>query len=119
MSEVKTKKNDRDLELELLKAEMELLKGKVTKPKNSEEEFLERVARYEANKEAREIMQKEIEQRRMELQQQLQKARYSEIVTLEAWDRRAKDVEKANPGYATRLRNEYKMKVREINLRRD
>lgn len=111
------KQQEQNTELELLKAKLELLEGKVTKHKTSEEEFHARVAKYEASKEQREALKAQIEKRRLEIMQLpelMGKARLDEVILLEAWERRAKDIESTNPSFAERLRYEFKKKVRDI-----
>jgi len=109
------KQENRDLELELLKAKLELVEGKVTKPKTSEEEFQERLAKYEASKPAREELTAKIEARRMELMYKHPKARIDEIIVLEAWERRIEQTKKSDANFSNRLKYEYQRKINEIN----
>lgn len=110
-----SKQETRNVEMELLQEKLKNLEAKVTKPKTTEEEFQERVAKYESSKAMRDEEKAKIEKRQMELWQQHPKAKQHEIVLFEAWERRANQVEKSNPEFASKLRRNMKRKVKEIN----
>lgn len=111
------KESNEQLQIELLKAQVENLIGKITKPKNTEEEFAERCAKYDAKQAERNELKRQIDQRRLELMmlpELMGKARMDEVILLESWERRAKSIEKSNPSFAIQLMNQYKRKMREI-----
>jgi len=105
------------LEVELLKEKVENLKSKIEKPKTSEELFQERVQKYESSQKERDTLKSQIEKRRLEIMQEpelLGKARWDEVILLESWERRAKNVEKIDPNFAIILRNNIARKKRDI-----
>lgn len=108
-------KTNRDLELELLQEKLKNLEQRVTKPKNSQEEYEERLAKYDANKDKREALKQVINQRRMELQQQNPKAKWAEIEIIEAWERRSEELKATDPAGSQMFKNQIKRKLKEIN----
>lgn len=103
------------LEVQLLLEKIKNLEAKVTKPKTSDEEFQERLAKYESSKEQREQLKAEIEKRRMEIWSVNPKMRQDEVILMEAWERRAKAVKSSDPNFAIQLENQMKRKVKEVN----
>ena len=93
-------------QLELLNKQMDLLK----KPDQAKE-FEERVAKYEASKEAREAMTKEIEATRMSLMQRFNWLKIDDIIVIESNIRRAKELQAKQPNDATKLFNHAKVKI--------
>lgn len=106
--------NARDLELELLQEKLKHLESKISKPQSSEEMYQQRVALYESKAPEREALQRQIDTNRMRLQNENPRARWDEIVKIEAWTRRANELEKTNPSYAQNLRNQVKLTLRDI-----
>lgn len=111
----KEKSTNQELEIELLKEQLKNLSSQVSKPKTSEEEFQERVAKYEAKQAERDSLKQEIEKRKMEIWAANPKMRQEEVILMESWERRAKAIEKSNPNFAAQLRNQMKLKVKEVN----
>lgn len=109
--------NEKNLEVELLKQKLKNLEQLLVQPKNAQEEYQERVAKYEAEQGKRDKMKKEIEKNRMELWAQNPRARQDEIVVLEAWIRKAATT--TDPEYKARLEQAIKAKFKEINTAYD
>jgi uncharacterized protein (DUF342 family) len=109
--------NTQDLQIELLKSQVENLTSKIVKPKNSEEEYQERVTKYESKQAERDVLLVKIEQRRMEIMMMpelMGKARMDEAILLESFERRALNIQKTNPNFAVVLQNAFKRKIRDI-----
>lgn len=109
------KQDEQSLEMQLLLEKIKNLESKVTKPKTSEEDYQERVNKYEAGQEARDKLKAEIEARRMQIWQENPKMRQDEVILMEAWERRAKAVAETNPGFAAQLKAQMKLKIKEVN----
>ena len=117
MSEVKkkvTKKAERNFEVELMEEKIKSLEAKVTKPQTSEEAFQERLVKYEAGQPRRDALKAEIQERRRVMQEKYPKARYEEIKTLEAWDRRSDMLKDKDMNASIKLRNEFIRRVNQI-----
>lgn len=108
-------KEERNIELELLREQMKNLQAQVQKPKSSEEAFQERLAKYESKVQEREELRQQIEKRRMEIWAQNPRMRQDEVLLIEAWERRIKQTEKSNPGFAQQLKAHMKIKIDEVN----
>ena len=109
--------SNQELQIELLKAQIENLSQKVTKPQTSEEAYQRRVEQYDAMEAKRNELRAQIDKRRMEIMlmpELMGKARMDEVILLESWERRAKLVEKSNPHFSAFLRNQYQRKIRDI-----
>lgn len=106
-----------NMETELLKAKIEVLESKIPAAANKEAEYIERVKKYEANADKRRELQFQIEQNRLKLMAMYPKATQSDILILEAWQRRIEETKKTDPGYSARLQREYKQRINEINRR--
>lgn len=106
---------NQELEIELLKAKLENLAGKISKPQNSEEAFQARVDAYEAKQAEREQLMQQIEKRRMQIWTENPKMRQDEVLLVEAWERRIKETESKNPHFAQMLRLRIKEKIKEVN----
>jgi len=105
------------LEMELLRAKIDLLESKVTKPQTAEEDYQKREALYESKAGERLELTHAIERRRLEIMMMpelMGKARMDEVILLESWERRAKSIEKSNPNFSIKLMNEFKRKIRDI-----
>lgn len=105
----------KDLQVELLNEKLKNLEAQVTKPKTTEEQFQERVARYESKQAERDELKAKIEQRKMQIWQENPRMRSDEVQLIESWERRAKEIEASNPEFAKRLRYEIKRKIKEVN----
>ena len=109
-----------NVEMGLLKAKLQLLEGKISKPQSSEDAFQAREAAYDSKRQEREELKLKIEKRRTEIMLMPElggKAKLEDIVKLEAWERRSKELEKSNPAYSKLLMNEFKRKIKEIKTR--
>jgi hypothetical protein len=111
----KEQKSNQELQIEVLTAKLENLSSKVTKAKTSEEEFQERLAKYEASKPKRDALKADIEKRRMEIWSQNPKMKQEEVILMESWERRAKSIEATDPEFAGKLKGQMKAKVKEVN----
>lgn len=108
---------NQDLQIELLKAQLENLSAKMSKPQTQEEAFHLRQEQYEAKAEYRELLKKKIEQRRMEIMMRpdlMGKARMDEVILLESWERRAEDLKEKNPHFAAFLKGQFERKLKDI-----
>lgn len=117
---VRESKQEQSLEssqIETLKAQIELMQSKMSKPKTAQEEFEAREALYEARKSEREALQAQIDARRLEILSDpafAGKCRMDDAIILEAWERRSKALEKTNSNHSIMLMNEFKRKSRDI-----
>jgi hypothetical protein len=115
MSKKEAQGQEPSLEMQLLMEKVKNLESKVTKPQTSDEEYQERLAKYEVSKGQREELKAQIESRKMEIWQQNPKMRQDEVILMEAWERRAKSIEATNPDFAKQLKHQMKLKVKEVN----
>lgn len=109
--------NAQDLQIELLKAQLENLNNKVSKPQTTEEMYQARCDRYDALESKRNELRASIDKRRMEIMlmpELLGKARMDEVILLESWERRAASLEKSNPAFSDYLKGMFKRKLRDI-----
>lgn len=113
--ETVTKESNQDLEMQLMREKLKNLESQLTKPKTSEEQFQERLARYEANKEKREAQKLEIEKRKMQIWQANPRMRQDEVMLIESWERRIEETKESNPHFASMLKHRIKEKIKEVN----
>lgn len=110
-----SKKEEQNLELELLKAQLETLKAQVGHKKDAQQEYQERLARYEANKEYREKLKADIERRRMEIWQANPRLKSDEVAVIEGLERRSKQAQAAGDLNAkAKFDHAIKMKLKEV-----
>jgi len=117
------KDSNSNLELELLKAKLALLEGKISKPQTKEEEYNARIVAYESPeaKAKREAMKATIQSARNAIMMQadlLGKCTQEDARALEAFKRRGEEYAAAGEDYmASRMKKMYSEKIKEIKGR--
>lgn len=108
-------KTEKDLEMELLEQKIKTLEAHVGKKgKSADELYQERLMKYEASKKEREEQKQKIEARKMEIWQEFPKFNGQEIALIEAWERRAAQLENVDPVASKRYREIIKEKYKEV-----
>lgn len=110
-------KTSQELQIELLTEKLENLSSKVSKPQSQEEAYQVRQALYDSKKAERDALKLAIDNRRMEIMMRpdlMGKAKLSDVMILESWERRAKTLAESDPEQSAKLMAQFNRRVREI-----